>query len=102
MGAPTNLGDWSYVTAYRRLGDGSVLGAPVPLETGATAVRSREIVHLLAFAMLAGIGLSIFLAVGVGRALASPIQALRVASERVGSGNLRIRLPEQPVGNWNP
>ncbi|HSG49295.1 MAG TPA: ATP-binding protein [Longimicrobiales bacterium] len=91
--APTVVGEWSYVTAYRRLPDGDILGAPVPLETGATAVRSREVIHLLGFAMLAGMGLSIFLAVLVGRALARPIQALRVASERVGSGNLGMRLP---------
>ncbi len=89
----TVVGDWAYVTAYRRLPDGDILGAPVPLETGATAVRSREVVHLLGFALLAGMALSIFLAVLVGRALAHPIQALRVASERVGSGNLAMRLP---------
>jgi nitrogen fixation/metabolism regulation signal transduction histidine kinase len=89
----TAVGDWAYVTAYRRLPDGDILGAPIPLETGATAVRSREVVHLLGFAMLAGMALSIFLAVLVGRALARPIQALRVASERVGSGNLALRLP---------
>lgn len=91
--SPTVVGRWAYVTAYRRLPDGDILGAPVPLETGATAVRSREVIHLLGFAMLAGITLSIFLAVLVGRALARPIQALRVASERVGSGNLALRLP---------
>ncbi len=89
----TNVGDWAYVTAYRRLPDGDILGAPVPLETGATAVRSREVVHLLGFALLAGMGISIILAVLVGRALAHPIQALRIASERVGSGNLALRLP---------
>jgi signal transduction histidine kinase len=89
----TVVGDWAYVTAFRRLPDGDILGAPVPLETGATAVRSSEVVHLLGFALLAGMGLSLFLALLVGRALASPIQALRVASERVGSGNLGMRLP---------
>jgi nitrogen fixation/metabolism regulation signal transduction histidine kinase len=87
------VGDWAYVTAYRRLVDGDILGAPVPLETGATAVRSREVAHLLGFALVAGLALSLVLAVLVGQALARPIQALRVASERVGSGNLGMRLP---------
>ncbi|MDT8340164.1 MAG: ATP-binding protein [Longimicrobiales bacterium] len=90
---PTVVGDWSYVTAYQRLPDGSVLAAPVPLEAGASAVRSQEVIRLLAFAMIAGVALSILLAVLVGRALARPIQALRIASERVGSGNLTMRLP---------
>jgi signal transduction histidine kinase len=91
--APTSLGDWSYVTAYRRLPNGDILGAPVPLETGASAVRSREIVHLVGFAILAGMALSIVLSLMVGRALSYPIHTLRVASERVGSGNLGLRLP---------
>jgi signal transduction histidine kinase/HAMP domain-containing protein len=90
---PTTVGDWAYVTAYRRLVDGDILGAPVPLETGATAVRSREVAHLLGFALAGGLALSLVLAILVGQALSSPIQALRVASERVGSGNLGMRLP---------
>ena len=90
---PTRVGDWTYVTAYRRLVDGDILSAPVPLETGATAVRSREVAHLLGFALVAGLGLSLVLALMVGQALARPIQALRIASERVGSGNLGMRLP---------
>jgi signal transduction histidine kinase/HAMP domain-containing protein len=91
--ATTDLGAWEYVTAYRRLPDGDVVGAPVPLQAGATAVRSREVAHLLAFAVLLGAGLSLVLALLVGRTLARPIQTLRVASERVGSGNLSVRLP---------
>ncbi|HSM03667.1 MAG TPA: ATP-binding protein [Longimicrobiales bacterium] len=90
---PTRVGDWAYVTAYRRLVDGDILGAPVPLETGATAFQSREVAHLLGFALVAGLGLSLVLALLVGQALARPIQALRIASERVGSGNLGMRLP---------
>lgn len=90
----TLIGGWSYVTAYRRLPDGDVLAAPVPLQAGASAVRSREVVHLLAFAMMGGALLSLVLALLTGRALARPIQTLRVASERVGSGNLRLKLPE--------
>jgi nitrogen fixation/metabolism regulation signal transduction histidine kinase len=90
---PTTVGDWAYVTAYRRLVNGDILGAPVPLETGASAVRSREVAHLLGFALVAGLSLSLVLALLVGQALSRPIQALRVASERVGSGNLGMRLP---------
>lgn len=93
--ATTDLGTWEYVTAYRRLPDpdGDILAAPVPLIAGATAVRSREVAHLLGLAVLLGGALSLGLALLVGRALTRPIQTLRVASERVGSGNLRVRLP---------
>jgi two-component system, NtrC family, nitrogen regulation sensor histidine kinase NtrY len=90
--ATTELGAWEYVTAYRRLPDGDVLGAPVPLQAGAAAVQSREIAHLLGFAVLAGAGLSFLLALLVGRTLTRPIQTLKVASERVGAGNLGVRL----------
>jgi signal transduction histidine kinase len=91
----TDLGSWEYVTAWRRLPDGDVLGAPVPLQAGAAAVQSREIAHLLSFAVLAGGGLSLLLALLVGRTLTRPIQTLKVASERVGSGNLGVRLSER-------
>ena len=91
----TGVGGGAYVTAYRRLPDGDVIAAPVPLRAGAAAVRAREVIHLLAFAMLGGALLSLVLALLTGRALARPIQTLRVASERVGSGNLQLRLPEE-------
>ena len=86
------LGRWEYITAYHNLPDGGILAAPVPLEAGATAVRRRDLAHLLAFAVLAGAALSLALALLVGRALARPIELLRVASERVGGGNLGVRL----------
>jgi signal transduction histidine kinase/HAMP domain-containing protein len=86
------VGGWDYVVAYRRLPDGDVLGAPVPLQAGATAVASAEVAALLSAAILVGGLLSLLLALGVGRALTQPIRTLRVASERVGSGNLAVRL----------
>ena len=89
----TRLGRWEYVTAYRRLPDGDILGAPIPLQAGATAVRREEVAHLLGFAVVAGGLLSLVLALLVGRALTRPIQTLQVASERVGAGNLGVRLP---------
>jgi signal transduction histidine kinase len=90
----TAAGPWRYVTAYGRLPDGDVIGAPVPLDAGADAVRQAEVRDLLAFAMLLGAIVSLALALAVGRALSRPIGELRVASERVGSGNLELRLPE--------
>jgi signal transduction histidine kinase len=90
----TAAGPWRYVTAYGRLPDGDVVGAPVPLDAGADAVRQAEVRDLLAFAMLLGAVVSLVLALAVGRALSRPIGELRVASERVGSGNLELRLPE--------
>ncbi|TVP42326.1 MAG: HAMP domain-containing protein [Gemmatimonadales bacterium] len=87
------LGGWDYVVAYRRIPGGRVLAAPAALQAGATAVRQREVADLLAFTLVLGAGLSVLLALLVGRALARPIQTLQVASERVGSGNMGVHLP---------
>jgi len=88
-----SLGGLDYVVAYRRIPGGRVLAAPAALQAGATAVRQREVADLLAFSLLLGAGLSVLLALLVGRALARPIQTLQVASERVGSGNMGVHLP---------
>ena len=57
------------------------------------ALRQRDVADLLGFAVVMGAVLSTLLALLVGRALARPIQTLRVASERVGAGNMAVRLP---------
>ncbi|TVP75117.1 MAG: HAMP domain-containing protein, partial [Gemmatimonadales bacterium] len=88
------LGGWEYVVAYLRIPGDFVLAAPAPLQAGALAVRQREIADLLGFALVVGAGLSVLLALGVGRALTRPIQTLQVASERVGSGNMGVHLPD--------
>ncbi len=90
----TYLGDWAFVAAYRRLPDGDVLAAQVPLQAGATAIRTSDLAEILGFALILGAALSLVLALLVGRTLTRPIQALQVASERVGAGNLGLRLPE--------
>jgi nitrogen fixation/metabolism regulation signal transduction histidine kinase len=79
--------------AYRRLPDGDILATPVPVEAGATALRRQEMTDLLGFAIILGAVLSLALAFLVGRTLTRPIEILQIASERVGSGNLRVRLP---------
>ncbi|MDZ7779343.1 MAG: ATP-binding protein [Gemmatimonadota bacterium] len=91
----TQLGRWEYVTAFRRLPDGDILAAQVPLQAGTAAIQASELVELLAFFVLLGAALSLGLAMLAGRALTRPIRALQVASERVGSGNLDLRLPEE-------
>ncbi|TVR64427.1 MAG: HAMP domain-containing protein [Gemmatimonadales bacterium] len=88
------LGGVEYVVAFRRIEGGQVLGAPAPLQAGATALRQRDVADLIAFAGVAGAGLSILLSLLVGRALTRPIQTLQVASERVGAGNMGVHLPE--------
>ncbi len=88
------LGDWQYVAAYRRMPDGDVLAAEVPLQAGATAIRGSDLAELLGFSLVLGAVLSLALALLVGRTLTRPIQALQVASERVGAGNLGLHLPE--------
>ena len=89
----TSLGRLTYVTAYRRLPDGDILGAQVPLSAGATAIQRMDLIELLGFVMLVGAALSLVLAWMAGRALTSPIRALQIASEGVGSGNLDLKLP---------
>jgi len=88
-----SLGRWKYVTAYRRLPDGDVLAAEIPLRVGASAIRTRDFLELLGFAIILGAGLSLGLALLVGRALTRPIHTLQLASERVGAGDLTLRLP---------
>lgn len=90
----TRLGRWEYVTAYRRLPDGDILAAQIPLQAGAAALRTEELLELLGFAVVLGGMLSLGLAFLVGRALTRPIHDLQVASERVGAGNLDLRLKE--------
>ena len=91
-----NVRRWGveYVLAYRRLQTGQVLASAAPLDVGATAFEQNDLILLLAFAVVAGIALSLGLALLVGRRLANPIRTLRLASERVGKGNLEVRLPE--------
>jgi signal transduction histidine kinase/HAMP domain-containing protein len=90
----SSLGGWQYLMAFRRLPDGDILAAPVPVEAGATALGRQEVADLLGFAIVLGAALSLGLALLVGRTLSRPIETLQVASERVGAGNLRVRLPE--------
>ena len=90
----TTLGRWEYVTAYRRLSDGDILAVQVPLEAGMSALQTTDLAELLLFLVMVGAGLSLGLAMLAGRALTRPIAALQIASERVGAGDLGMRLPE--------
>jgi signal transduction histidine kinase len=83
-----------YLVAYRRVGDDGALAAPVPLASGEIARMQREFAHGFLLMMLAGAGLSVVLALLVGRALSRPIELLSRATAAVGAGNLRLRLPE--------
>lgn len=89
----TSVGRWEYVTAYRRLPDGDVLAAQVPLQEGSSALQTTDLIEILTFVILLGAGLSLALAMVAGRALTRPIRALQLASERVGAGDLGLRLP---------
>ena len=96
----TRMGSLEYVTAFRRLPDGDILAAQVPLEAGTAAIQATDLLELLGFFMVLGAGLSLGLALLAGRALTRPIHALQIASERVGSGNLGLRLPEDRVDEF--
>jgi two-component system, NtrC family, nitrogen regulation sensor histidine kinase NtrY len=83
-----------YLVAYRRVLDDGVLAAPIPLASGEIARTQREFGHAFLLIMLLGAGLSVVLALLVGRALYRPIEMLSRAAAAVGGGNLRLRLPE--------
>ena len=70
-----------------------MVATQVPLQAGATALRQREVLELIAFVVLLGAGLSLGLAFLVGRTLTSPMRTLQVASEKVGGGDLKLQLP---------
>ena len=89
----STVGRWEYVTAYRRLPDDDLLAVQIPLQAGTSALRTTDLVELLAFVVLLGAVLSLALAMVAGRALTRPILALQIASESVGSGDLGLRLP---------
>ena len=91
----SSLGGWEYVVAYRRMPEGRVLAVPAPPQAGSAALGQRDVADLIAFSLVLGGLLSVLLALSVGRALARPIQTLRVASERVGGGNMSVHLPEE-------
>jgi HAMP domain-containing protein len=93
--APAHLGRWDYVLAFRRVAGDRILAAPASIRTGTGGLLPLEIGELLGFALLLGAALSLALALLVGRALARPLHTLLVASERVGEGNLAVRLPGQ-------
>ncbi len=87
-------GESEYLVAYRRLDAASVLAAPIPLASNEIRRRQQEFRDISLLMTLAGLGLSVILALLVGRALARPLDELSRAAATVGSGNLRTRLPE--------
>lgn len=95
-----SLGDWRYVVAYRRLPNEEIVAAPIPLRAGAAALRRRDVADLLLAALVLSPALSLVLAFFVGRALARPLKELRVASDRVGEGNLAVGLREDRVDEF--
>ena len=94
------VGDRPFLTAYHSLPATGTLAVPMALSAGDTAVRQRELAHLVLFAALVGALLSLALSVLVGRTLAGPIGQLRRAAAAVGSGRLRVRLPQPPSGEF--
>ena len=93
--SPGQLGRWNYTMAYQRLERGSTMASPIGIEAADLALRRRETLDLVAFAVVLGAMASLGLALLVGRTLTRPIRRLQVASERVGGGNLAVQLPEQ-------
>jgi signal transduction histidine kinase len=89
-----HLGANDYLVAYRRLSASSVLAAPIPLASEEIARRQTEFRDIALLLSLVGGALSVVLALLVGRELSHPIDELSRAAAVIGSGNLRLRLPE--------
>jgi len=83
-----------YLVAYRRLDQATVLAAPIPLAANEITMRRLEFRDIALLVILAGLCLSVFLALLVGRALSRPLDELSRAAITVGAGNLATRLPE--------
>jgi signal transduction histidine kinase len=89
------LGRQEFLTAYHSMLPVGTLAVPFALTAGDTALRQREMLHLVLFAVLVGALLSFGLSVVVGRTLAGPIAQLRRGAAAIGAGNLKVRLPER-------
>jgi two-component system, NtrC family, nitrogen regulation sensor histidine kinase NtrY len=89
------LGRQEFLTAYHSLLPAGTLAVPMALTAGDTAIRQREMAHIVLFAVLIGALLSVGLSIVVGRALAGPIGLLRRGAAAIGDGNLKVRLPER-------
>ncbi len=89
------LGGQPYLLAYHQRGPNAVLAAPVPLVSGDTARRQRDLADVVLLAALLGAALSFALSLLVGRALSAPIDRLSLAAAAVGAGDLGVRLPEE-------
>ncbi len=83
-----------YLIAYRRLDPAVVLAAPAPLASDEITRRQHEFAHVALLMSLLGAAFSVFLSLLVGRALTRPLDELGHAVSTVGTGNLRVRLPE--------
>ena len=96
------LGQQEFLTAFRNLepNNTGALAVPVSLQSAQTSERQLEMAHMILFAALVGGLLSLALSVAVGRALTGPIGQLQRAAAAVGSGKLRVKLPENTGGEF--
>jgi two-component system, NtrC family, nitrogen regulation sensor histidine kinase NtrY len=83
-----------YLIAYRRLDPAVVLAAPAPLASDEIRRRQQEFAYVALLMSLLGAAFSVVLSFLVGRALTRPLDELGHAVATVGTGNLRVRLPE--------
>jgi two-component system nitrogen regulation sensor histidine kinase NtrY len=88
------LGENQYVVGYRRFNSDEVYAAPIPLASEEIRRRQTEFRDVAVLLMLLGGALSIVLSLLVGRALTRPIDQLSRAAAAIGSGNLRVQLPQ--------
>jgi signal transduction histidine kinase len=89
------LGESDYLVGYRRLNGSTVLAAPIPLAADEISRRQSEFRDIALLMALLGAGFSVGLSLLVARTLSRPIDELSRAAAAVGSGNLRLRLPQE-------
>jgi signal transduction histidine kinase len=89
------LGESDYLVGYRRLNGSTVLAAPIPLAADEISRRQSEFRDVALLMTLLGAGFSVVLSLFVARTLSRPIDELSRAAAAVGSGNLRLRLPQE-------
>lgn len=92
----------STLIGYRALGNGTVLAVPARRSDLTLDRQQRDVIALLAFAMVCGSLVALWLSGVAARALASPVAALRRAASDVATGARELpSLGEAPLSEFS-
>ena len=81
---------------FDRSGTAPEIGAPVPMNAPPAEIQ-RRLVEFMFFSILVGTAGGVV----IGRVVSAPISNLALAAQRIGKGELGVRVPEarQPGGH---